>query len=69
MRWWCRLENFIFTSLSPDAAVKLIDFGLSKKYSSGVRHMVTVVGTAHYMAPEVKLSPWMIPSLVYGCVD
>jgi calcium-dependent protein kinase len=49
----CRLENFIFDSEAADSNLKLIDFGLSKKYGSGIRRMQTMVGTPYYMAPEV----------------
>ena len=48
-----RLENFIFDSEAPDAQLKLIDFGLSKKYGTGIKRMHTLVGTPYYMAPEV----------------
>ncbi len=50
-----RLENFIFDSDSPDANLKLIDFGLSKKYGNGIKRMQTLVGTPYYMAPEVPI--------------
>lgn len=48
-----KLENFIFVTKSPDSDLKLIDFGLSKKYGSSIRRMSTMVGTPYYMAPEV----------------
>lgn len=49
-----KLENFIFESRSPDSQLKLIDFGLSKKYQAGgVQRMKSLVGTAYYMPPEV----------------
>ena len=50
-----RLENFIFDSDAPDANLKLIDFGLSRKYGNGIKRMHTLVGTPYYMAPEVTL--------------
>ena len=49
-----RLENFIFDSDAADSNLKLIDFGLSKKYGNGIRRMQTMVGTPYYMAPEVR---------------
>ena len=52
-RGHCRLENFIFDSDAADANLKLIDFGLSKKYGNGIQRMHTLVGTPYYMAPEV----------------
>lgn len=49
-----KLENFIFETREPNSPIKLIDFGLSKKYSAGgVQRMKSLVGTAYYMAPEV----------------
>jgi len=52
-------ENFIFSDDSPDAEIKLIDFGLSKRFgtpnqppNSKVK-MQTIVGTPYYVAPEV----------------
>jgi hypothetical protein len=38
-----RLENFLFESKEPDAALKLIDFGLSHKYGATFRRMHTMV--------------------------
>jgi hypothetical protein len=40
----CRLENFIFDTEGPDAHLKLIDFGLGKKYGTGIKRMHTLVG-------------------------
>ena len=52
-------ENFLFVDKSEDAEIKLIDFGLSKRF--GTPHeahqthekMHTIVGTPYYVAPEV----------------
>jgi len=44
-------ENFLFENNSPDAEIKIIDFGLSKSFLDNT--MRTVVGTALYVAPEV----------------
>ena len=42
---------------SGKGALKLIDFGLSKKYHGHrIRRMESIVGTSYYMAPEVVLS-------------
>jgi len=48
-----KLENFVFETKDPNSNVKLIDFGLSSKYGSGIRKMTTMVGTPYYIAPEV----------------
>jgi len=36
-----------------DAAVKLIDFGLSRRHTDGDGPMTNPVGTAYYMSPEL----------------
>lgn len=48
-------ENFLFSDKSEDAELKIIDFGLSKKFSKSedIQHMHTIVGTPLYVAPEV----------------
>ena len=50
-------ENFIFSDNTPDAEIKLIDFGLSKRFGkTDLKEKVklkTVVGTTYYVAPEV----------------
>eukprot|EP00939_MAST-03C_sp_MAST-3C-sp1_P000179 g179.t1 len=51
-----KLENFLFEDEDDDSYLKLIDFGLSKKYlcsDRAIRSMKSVVGTAYYIAPEV----------------
>lgn len=45
-------DNFLFKSKDPLSVVKLIDFGLSKKFVTGNK-MHTVLGTPYYVAPEV----------------
>jgi calcium-dependent protein kinase len=49
-------ENFLYSSNDDQADLKLIDFGLSNKYQNRFGQqfkMNSVVGTAHYVAPEV----------------
>ena len=48
-------ENFLMSDTSEGAEVKLIDFGLSKRFSNKeqINKMKTVVGTPYYVAPEV----------------
>ena len=45
-------ENFLFLSKKPDAEIKLIDFGLSRKFEKQV-DLSSMVGTPYYVAPEV----------------
>ena len=48
-------ENFMFTSNSPDAELKIIDFGLSARFrqKDGISEMKSIVGTPSYQSPEV----------------
>ena len=51
-------ENFLFSDNSEDAEIKLIDFGLSKRFGAiqeqdPAEKMHTIVGTPYYVAPEV----------------
>ena len=48
-------ENFLMNDKTENAEIKLIDFGLSKRFSQKeqVQKMHTVVGTPYYVAPEV----------------
>ena len=49
-----KFENIMFESKSPDAEIKVIDFGLSKKFvSSKLGIMKEGVGTLYSMAPQV----------------
>lgn len=50
-----KYENILFVNASPQAEIKLIDFGLSKVYGSEKRHQTLTegVGTIYTMAPEV----------------
>ena len=45
----------MFENHKPDAEIKVIDFGLSKKFVSGVEDdvMTEGVGTIYTMAPQV----------------
>jgi calcium-dependent protein kinase len=46
-------ENFMLATPDVDSEIKLIDFGLSKRFLQPEKHMHTVVGTPFYVAPEV----------------
>lgn len=45
-------ENILLSDKSPDAELKLVDFGLSKKFSKN-EILQTMVGTPLYVSPEV----------------
>ncbi len=64
-------ENILFENTDPDADIKLIDFGLSRKYNSDEK-MHTILGTPYYVAPEVlkgnydeKCDLWSIGAITY----
>ena len=64
-------ENILFESLKPDSEIKLIDFGLSRKYAKNEK-MHTILGTPYYVAPEVlkgeydeKCDIWSIGAMTY----
>jgi calcium-dependent protein kinase len=46
-------ENLLLGSPAEDAPLKVIDFGLSKIFTSHNHKMTTKVGTAYYVSPEV----------------
>lgn len=47
-----KYENVLYETEEPEAGLRIIDFGLSKKYRRGT-HMHDPVGTLYSMAPEV----------------
>ena len=64
-------ENILFESNEHDAGIKLIDFGLSRKYTAHEK-MHTILGTPYYVAPEVlegnydeKCDIWSIGAITY----
>ena len=64
-------ENILFASPESDAQIKLIDFGLSRKYNTNEK-MHTILGTPYYIAPEVlkgeydqKCDNWSIGAITY----
>jgi calcium-dependent protein kinase len=63
-----KYENIMFTSPQPNADVKIIDFGLSKKYGmSGKAVMHDAVGTIYSMSPEVLLGTYTNKADVWSC--
>ena len=70
-----KYENILFVNESPKSEIKLIDFGLSKKYGKD-QHLTEGVGTIYTMAPEVlrgkyneKADMWSIGVIAYMLVS
>ena len=47
-------ENILFQSLEPDAEIKLIDFGLSRKYNSEETVSMSIEEFIKYIKEEIK---------------
>ena len=71
-------ENVLFTTKDLTADIKLLDFGMSAMFGEDVTTMTTMVGTPHYLAPEVLSSKygkecdvWSLGIIIYflltGC--
>ena len=65
-------ENIMFENSSPDAEIKLIDFGLSTKFINKNQYFTEKVGTIYSMAPEVldeeytsKCDLWSVGVITY----
>ena len=64
-------ENILFEHENNEGEIKLIDFGLSRKYNEQEK-MQTVLGTPYYVAPEVlqgsydeKCDIWSVGAFMY----
>ena len=64
-------ENILFEHETNEGEIKLIDFGLSRKYNEKEK-MQTVLGTPYYVAPEVlqgsydeKCDIWSVGAFMY----
>ena len=69
-------SNILFKDKSPDAAAKIIDFGMSRLWSPREREYFTsVAGTCYYQSPEmidrgIELPPTIVdPEEVYAAVE
>ena len=47
-----KLENILYETRNHDAKIKLVDFGLSQKFTTGIK-MRRICGTAYTLAPEL----------------
>ncbi|XP_053992605.1 calcium-dependent protein kinase 2-like isoform X2 [Hylaeus volcanicus] len=66
-----KLENWVYADKTPDAPLKLIDFGFSRIFNPGVP-MTAMHGTVYYVSPEVMdgcyketCDIWSIGVIVY----
>lgn len=59
-------ENLLLQDGRPDASIKIVDFGLSRKFEHGVP-MKTKAGTLEYMAPEVFRGSYSEKCDVWSC--
>lgn len=53
-----KYENILFVNNSPHAEIKIIDFGLSKKYIAACPTLSEGVGTIYTIAPEVLIGSY-----------
>jgi calcium-dependent protein kinase len=60
-------ENFLFKNNKENAEIKIIDFGLSKKFSKQEENMTTIVGTPFYVAPEVLSGKYDTQCDLWSC--
>jgi calcium-dependent protein kinase len=60
-------ENFLFKNEKENAEIKILDFGLSKKFSKHETDMTTIVGTPFYVAPEVLSGKYDKECDVWSC--
>lgn len=61
-------ENFLFTTKEPldKAALKIIDFGLAKQFSTGMV-LTTKAGTPYYVAPQVLSGKYDHTADLWSC--
>jgi len=62
-----KFENIMFENNSPDAEIKVIDFGLSTKFLPEDRFMTEGVGTIYTMAPQVLQGVYTSQADLWSC--
>lgn len=65
-------ENIVFENQSENSDIKIIDFGVSRKFFKNNEELNSIVGTPYYVAPEVldgkydkKVDIWSIGIIMY----
>jgi calcium-dependent protein kinase len=59
-------ENFLFSSTDDASSLKLIDFGISRKYVVGSNNFSADTGTVWYQSPEMFMGQFEAKSDVWG---
>merc|ERR1719506_2760457 len=59
-------ENFLLQNKSRDSPLKVIDFGLAKRFESG-KDMTTKAGTPYYVAPQVLAGKYNEKCDIWSC--
>jgi calcium-dependent protein kinase len=63
-----KYENIMWENHGPDAQIKVIDFGLSKKFGLGEKdEMTSSVGTYYTMAPQVLQGVYTSQADLWSC--
>ena len=60
-------ENIMLSSPAEDSDIKIIDFGLAKKFLEGEEQKNTLIGSSYYVAPEVLKRDYGISCDVWSC--
>lgn len=60
-------ENFLLQDRRPNAPIKVIDFGLAKKFKPGDAKMKTKAGTPYYVSPQVLVGSYTEKCDIWSC--
>jgi calcium-dependent protein kinase len=60
-------ENIILSTKEEDSDIKIIDFGLAKKFLEDEEQMNTLIGSSYYVAPEVLSRNYGLSCDVWSC--
>jgi calcium-dependent protein kinase len=60
-------ENIMLSTNEPDSEIKIIDFGLAKKYLGQGSGQNTILGSSYYVAPEVLQNSYGLSCDIWSC--